>query len=38
VFYENEEQKRVAEAYIRFTSAPKVSKLRKHFPDRLKQG
>jgi len=81
VFYENEEQKRVAEAYIRqlneagaydtpivttleplpafyeaeashqdyatrnpmqpyilFTSAPKVAKLRKHFPDRLKQG
>ena len=80
VFYENKEQKRVAEAYIRqlnaagaydqrivtkleplpafyeaeayhqdyasrnpmqpyilFTSAPKVTKLRKHFPDRLKQ-
>lgn len=80
IFYENEEQKRVADAYIRqlnaagaydqrivtkleplpafykaeayhqdyasrnpmqpyilFTSAPKVTKLRKHFPDRLKQ-
>lgn len=80
VFYQNEEEKRVAEAYIRqlneagaydqpivttleplpafyeaegyhqdyasrnpmqpyvlFTSAPKVSKLRKHFPDRLKR-
>lgn len=80
VFYENEEQKRVAEAYVRqlnesaaydqpivtkleplpafyeaeghhqdyasrnpmqpyilFTSAPKVSKLRKHFPERLKR-
>ncbi len=80
VFYQDEEEKRVAEAYIRqlneagaydqpivttleplpvfyeaegyhqdyasrnpmqpyvlFTSAPKVSKLRKHFPDRLKR-